>query len=133
MFASAAYCFIMHTLTVLLAEDEPIISMEIRQILEDQGHRVIQANALNDLNEICIQYQPSLAILNFRQKEWDDGMSAAQYFKERFRIPVLFITGALPQEIKAANNFNASLNILYKPFTPSQLRRCMNSAGLLNT
>ncbi len=51
MFASAAYCFIMHTLTVLLAEDEPIISMEIRQILEDQGHRVIQANALNDLKD----------------------------------------------------------------------------------
>ena len=133
MFASAAYCFIMHTLTVLLAEDEPIISMEIRQILEDQGHQVIQVTTLKDLKDACAQFHPSLAILNFKQKENGDGMSIAQYLKEWFILPVLFITGALPQEIKAANNFNVSLNILYKPFTPSQLRRCMNSAGLLNT
>jgi len=119
----------MRSLTVLLAEHEPIISMEIRQILEDQGHQVIQVFALNDLKDACAQFKPSLAILNFKPKENGDGMSIAQYLKERFMVPVLFITGALPQEIKSAKNFNPGLDILYKPFTPSQLRRLVHLAG----
>jgi DNA-binding response OmpR family regulator len=116
----------MHSLTILLAENEPIISMEIRQILEDQGHQVIQVFALNHLKDACVQFKPSLAIINFKPKENGDGMSIAQYLKERFTIPVLFITGALPQEIKSAKNFNPGLDILYKPFSPFQLRRCVN-------
>jgi len=119
----------MRSLTVLLAENEPIISMEIRQILEDQGHQVIQVPALNDLKDACAQYHPSLAILNFRPKENGDGMSIAKYLKEQFRLPVMLITGALPQEIKSAKNFNPGLEILYKPFSPSQLRRCINSVS----
>ena len=116
----------MRSLTVLLAEDEPIISMEIRQVLEDQEHQVIQVTALKDLKDACAQYHPSLAILNFKQKENGDGMSMAQYLKDWFMLPVMFITGALPQEIKSAKYYNAGLNILYKPYTPSQLRRLVN-------
>jgi len=122
----------MPTLTILLAEDEPIISMEIRQILEDQGHQVIQASALKDLMEACVQYHPSLAILNFRPRENGDGMSIAQYLKDQFMLPSLFITGAQPQEIKSAKNFNPGLDILYKPFTPAQLRRLVNLVGISN-
>ncbi len=120
----------MHSLTVLLAEDEPIISMEIRQILEDQGHQVIQVFALNDLKDACAQCKPSLAILNFKPKENGDGMSVAQYLKERFMLPVMFITGALPQEIKSAKHYNPALDILYKPFSPSQLRRLVNAVSM---
>lgn len=116
----------MRSLTVLLAEDEPIISMEIRQILEDQGHQVIQVTALNDLMDACAQYHPSLAILNFKPKEHGDGMSIAQYLKEQFMLPVIFITGALPEEILSAKNYNPGLDILYKPFSPSQLRQRVN-------
>ena len=113
----------MRSLTVLLAEDEPIISMEIRQILEDQGHQVIQATTLNDLKDACAQHKPSLAILNFKPKENGDGMSVAQSLKDQFKLPVMFITGALPQEIKSARHFNPGLEVLYKPFSPAQLRR----------
>lgn len=124
------YCSIMHSLTVLLAEDEPIISTEIRQILENQGHQVIQATALDDLIDACAQYHPSLAILNFRLKEKSDGMSIARCLQERFMLPVMFVTGALPEEIKSAKYYNPSLDILYKPFSPSQLRRLVNLVGM---
>lgn len=121
----------MQFLTVLLAEDEPIISMEIQQILEDQGHQVILATALNDLKEACVQYKPSLAILNFKPRENGDGMSVAQYLKERFLLPVMLITGALPEEIKSAKYYNPGLDILYKPFSPSQLRRLVNAVSMV--
>lgn len=116
----------MQFLTVLLAEDEPIISMEIQQILEDQGHQVILATALNDLKEACVQYKPALAILNFKSKENGDGMSVAKSLKDQFRLPILFVTGALPQEIKSAQHFNPGLDILYKPFSAAQFRRSVH-------
>jgi DNA-binding response OmpR family regulator len=119
----------MPSLTVLLAESEPIISMEIRQILEDQGHQVIQATALKDLLDACKQHQPSLAILNFKSREGGDGMQIAQYLTEQYMLPIMFITGAMPDEIKTSQYFNDTLGVLYKPFTPSQLRRLVNLVG----
>jgi DNA-binding NarL/FixJ family response regulator len=96
----------MPSLTVLLAETEPIISMEIRQILEDQGYQVVQATDLNDLKNACAQHQPALAVL-----------------------PIILVTGAQPHEIKTSPYFNDHLGILYKPFTPSQVRRLVQLAA----
>jgi DNA-binding response OmpR family regulator len=119
----------MPSLTVLLAETEPIISMEIRQILEDQGYQVVQATDLNDLKNACAQHQPALAILNFKSKGNGDGMWMAHWLTKTYMLPIILVTGAQPHEIKTSPYFNDRLGILYKPFTPSQVRRLVQLAA----
>jgi response regulator NasT len=116
----------MRSLTVLLAEDEPVISMEIRYLLEGKGYRVIQAPATQDVLAACERYHPDLAILNFKQQDNRDGMELAQMLLSRFMLPVAFITGARPQDIAASRDFDSSLDILYKPFTRTQLQQYLH-------
>jgi Response regulator containing CheY-like receiver, AAA-type ATPase, and DNA-binding domains len=114
-------------LTVLLAEDEPVISMDIQYLLEGQGCRVIQATASQDILAACEQYHPDLAILNFKQQDDGDGIELARTIMSRFMLPVAFITGARPQDIAASSDFDSSFDILYKPFSPAQLRQCVQN------
>ena len=117
----------MRSLTVLLTEDEPVISMEIQHLLQGKGYHVIQATAAQDVLAACERYRPDLAILNFKQQDRSDGMDLAQQIMSRFMLPVAFITGARPQDIAASKDFDSSLDILYKPFTRTQLRQCVHS------
>lgn len=119
-------CPIMRFLTVLLAEDEPVISIDIKHLLEGKGHAVIQAYDLQAIMDACEQQQPDLAILNYKHHESRDGMALAQVLKQRFKLPVMLVTGARPQDIAASIAFDSSLDILYKPFTAVQLHHCLH-------
>lgn len=112
--------------TVLLAEDEPIIASEISAVLAEKGCRVILASGLQELTDACGQQHPDLVILNFRQPALTDGMAIARMLQQHFRLSVLFVTGACPQDIAASKDFDASLNILYKPFTRAQLQQFLD-------
>ncbi len=116
----------MRLLTVLLAEDEPIIAMDIRYLLEKNGLRVIQVTEQQAITEACKQFHPDLAILNFKQQDHGDAMALANVLKRRFKLPVMFITSARAQDVAASRDFDPSLDILYKPFTRGQLLQCVN-------
>lgn len=116
---------IMRSLTVLLAEEEPIIALDIKYLLEANGVRVIQVTDQDAITEACRQFQPDLAILNFKQQDHGDTMALANVLKQRFNLPVMFVTSARPQDIAASRDFDPSLDILYKPFTRAQLLQCV--------
>ena len=113
----------MRTLTVLLAEDEPIISMHIKLLLEEIGLQVIQMVQKRAITAICQQIQPDLVILNFNLQDAGNGMSVAQALKQRFNLPVMLITGARPEDITTSKDFDPSVAVMYKPFTRTQVRQ----------
>ncbi len=116
-------CSIMRSLTVLLAEHEPVISMDIKNLLEEKGLHVVQVTDQGAITQACEQFHPDLAILNYKQQGSSDGMALAHVLKQRFMLPVMLITGARPQDIASSKDFDSSLDILYKPFTRTQLRQ----------
>ena len=113
----------MRSLTVLLAEDEPIISLHIQSLLEEKGLRVIPVTEQHAILQACEQFQPNFAMLNYKQQDSSDGMALAQMLKQRFMLPVILVTGARPQDMEASKAFDSSIAILYKPFTRTQLRQ----------
>ncbi|MCC6412127.1 MAG: response regulator [Saprospiraceae bacterium] len=116
----------MRSLTVLLAEDEPIISLHIQYLLEEKGLHVVQVSEHHDIFQACALFQPDFAILNFNQQDSAEGMALARALKNRFLLPVMIISGACPQDIAASKDFDSSLEILYKPFTSIQLKQLLN-------
>lgn len=115
----------MRFLTVLLAEDEPVISLHIQSLLEENELQVIQVTERDAITQAWAQFHPDLVILNYKQQDSSDGMTVAQALKQQFMLPVMFITGARPQDIASSKDFDSSLEILYKPFTRAQLRHCL--------
>jgi len=117
----------MQAFRILLAEDEPIIAQDIRLTLEKIGYEVIQVSAGQDATEMCDQYRPNLAILNFRQPTTPDGLVLAQALMRQFLLQVLLITGARPKDLLASEAQHLGFPILYKPFTRHQLRNCLEA------
>lgn len=112
----------MRPITILIAEDEPIIALDLRYQLESTDIQVLETCTSNTVESECERNRPDIAILNFRRIGRRDGLALAQALKRRFLLPVLIVTGAGREEIISSPNFDAALDILYKPFTQSQLR-----------
>ncbi|MEI6412107.1 MAG: response regulator [Bacteroidota bacterium] len=112
----------MRPITILIAEDEPIIALDLRYQLESSDIQVLETCASATIESECERSRPDIAILNFKRFGRRDGLALAQVLKQRFLLPVLIITGAGRDEIAASPYFDSALDILYKPFTQSQLR-----------
>ncbi|MDY2960304.1 MAG: response regulator [Hornefia sp.] len=69
-------------LTVVIADDEPIIRMDLRTMLANAGYNVVgEASDGFEAVELCKKYKPDVAILDIRMGDLD-GLSAAKYINE---------------------------------------------------
>jgi DNA-binding NtrC family response regulator len=112
----------MRPITILIDENEPIIALDLRYQLERIEIQVLETCEAVTAESACERLRPDIAILNFKRSDHIDGFALAQILKRRFLLPVLIITGASQQEISASQHFDSALEILYKPYTNTQLR-----------
>jgi len=108
--------------TVLLLEDEPVIALDMREELEAGGCQVITAADAQEAIALSGRQEFDLAILNFYFKGLENGMALAQRLNLPAHTQLLFLTGALPQDIKQLGGLNANFQVLHKPCTRQQLR-----------
>lgn len=113
----------MRPTVVVLLEDEPVIALDLIWRLEHSGCRVIWADNPDEAFALCAQHNPDAALINFRQSGKLDGMALARRLRTRFGLWVLFLTGARPEDLATAADYDAQLPVLHKPFTISQLIR----------
>jgi len=119
----------MMALRILLVEDEPVIAQDMRYVLEKNGHQVLLAEEEADFQPVCAQFHPDLAILNFRQQYWPDGMALARSLQQELTLQSLLVTGAQPAEMRVSKAYDARIPILYKPFTGRQLCHSVDALG----
>ncbi len=108
--------------TLLLVEDEPVITFDLQCELEAIGFCVLKAADAAEALRLSAKHLPHMAILNFRYGKMPDGMALARLLRTRYLTKVLFITGARPEDVEASEDFYAGYDILHKPFTRLQLR-----------
>jgi len=107
--------------SILLLEDEPVIALDLRMELEEQGFQVHVAEDVPTALQLFEKHRPSFALLNFVLKTMD-GMALARLLQSRSPVKILFITGARPKDLMASAQFNPAHGVLYKPFSIHQLR-----------
>lgn len=117
----------MHSILVLLAEDEPVIALDLRHQLETYGFEVLEVDDPFELPAVCIKCQPDLLILNFHYKVAADGISLARKLYAHKRLKVLLITGAHSKELAIPGDIAGFVDVLHKPFTRRQLRQCIDA------
>lgn len=108
--------------TVLLAEDEPVIALDIRLLLEQEGIRVIEP--VTDLETACKLWHPQGIILNFsipgkKQNE----LEIARQLTKKFQVRAMIVTGAARQQVEIPHRNNNDITIIYKPYLPANFRR----------
>lgn len=77
---------------ILIADDEPLIRMDLKEMLESEGHEVVaQAVDGEQALNFAKEHQPDLAILDIQMPK-TNGLEAAKEIQEAMKIPVLLLT-----------------------------------------
>lgn len=83
----------MDTASILIVEDESIIAMDIKSILEMKGFNVIGiAYSGKESIELAEQYTPDIVLMDIILEGEIDGISAAEEIKSRYDIPIIYLT-----------------------------------------
>ncbi len=106
---------------VVIAEDEAIIRLDLRETLEEEGYEVVGETGRGDeAVELVRSLQPDLAILDIKMPGLD-GLTAAKAITGDRLCPVLILTAFSQREFIEQARDAGALAYLVKPFQKSDL------------
>ena len=118
----------MKALRIVIADNESIIRMDLRELLEEAGHTVL-AEASDGLQavELARRHQPDLIIMDIKMPEMD-GITAAKIISNDRLAPVLLLTAYSQKEIVEKAKDSGVLAYLVKPVKEANLFPAMEIA-----
>ena len=111
----------MHKLRIVIADDEPIILLDLRQMLEELGMSVVgEASDGAQAVEKVRALKPDLAILDVKMPEMD-GIEAARVLHEERLAPVILLTAYSDSELIQRAKQAGVYGYIVKPFKQADL------------
>lgn len=106
---------------VVIADDDPIIRMDLREMLTDMNYQVVgeAADGRNVLG-LARDLRPELVIMDIRMPEMD-GIEAAKLLTQESIAPVLLLTAYSEPELVQRATQAGVVGYLVKPFREAQL------------
>jgi response regulator NasT len=106
---------------VVIAEDEAIIRLDLRELLEEEGYEVAGETGRGDeVIDLVRELRPDLAILDIKMPGLD-GLSAARQIAGERLAAVLILTAFSQRELIEQARDAGALAYLVKPFQKSDL------------
>ncbi len=106
---------------VLIIEDEPLIALDLQNVVEDLGHRVVDmARTHREALAAVAHHQPGLILADIQLADGSSGLEAVNEILDAFEVPVIFITAYPERFLTGAPPEPAFL--IAKPFSVEALR-----------
>ena len=106
---------------VVLAEDEAIIRLDVKEILEEEGYSVVAETGRGDAAiELAREHKPDLTILDIKMPGLD-GLTAAKTIASERLSAVLILTAFSQHDLVEQAREAGALAYLVKPFQKSDL------------
>jgi len=106
---------------VVIAEDEAIIRLDLKETLEEEGYLVVGETGRGDeAVELVKEHEPDVAILDIKMPGLD-GLSAAREIAGERRAAVLILTAFSQRDLIEQAKDSGALAYLVKPFQKSEL------------
>jgi DNA-binding response OmpR family regulator len=106
--------------TILVAEDEPEMNALVRQHLEDEGHRVVQAFDGPTAVTLAQQEHPDLVILDWMLPKLD-GLEVCRRLRRQSIVPILMLTARAEEVDRVLGLEVGADDYLTKPFSIREL------------
>jgi CheY-like chemotaxis protein len=105
---------------VLIIEDEPIIAMDIEELVRSCGHQVVGVAATEaEAVRIASRTKPGLILADINLGAGGDGTNAVARILKRHAVPVIFVT-AYPERLLTGEAVEPAF-VITKPFDPMAL------------
>ena len=112
---------------VLIIEDEPIIAIDLGQIVETLGHTVVgTADTASSAIEQASRERPQLVLADIQLADGSSGIDAVKEILSRFSVPVIFIT-AYPDRLLTGERPEPTF-LITKPFLPETVQAAISQA-----
>ena len=113
----------------MIVEDERITAEDLRDILTHLGYQVTGV-AVSGAEAISLAgaSKPDLALMDIRIKGDMDGIDTARSLRERFKVPVIYLTAHADRDTLDRARFAEPLGYIVKPFQENELRASIEMA-----
>jgi CheY-like chemotaxis protein len=115
--------------SILIVEDDALVASYIEEVLGESGFRVagIAASGPAALS-LAAENRPSLALVDIRLTGPIDGIELACLLRQKFAVPVIFLSGLIDADTAERARVAQPLGFLQKPFLPSQVFNAIQRA-----
>lgn len=118
----------MESLRIVIADDEPIIRLDLRKTLENMGHQVVgEAGDGAKAIEVAREMKPDIVILDIKMPELD-GIDGAKVITTEGIAPVLLLTAYSQKDLVDRAKDAGVFAYLVKPFKEADLLPAMEIA-----
>ncbi len=108
---------------ILVVEDEAIVAADVRRSLIDMGYEVPEtASSGEEAIASASKMRPDLALMDIHIKGDLDGIQTAEILRERFRVPVIYVTAYADEVTVERAKKTEPLGYLLKPIKILELR-----------
>ncbi|MGS2640329.1 MULTISPECIES: response regulator [unclassified Streptosporangium] len=106
---------------VVIAEDEALIRLDLKEMLEEEGYAVVaEAGDGESAVKLAMEQRPDLVILDVKMPILD-GISAAEQIVSQRIAPCLILTAFSQRDLVERARDAGAMAYLVKPFTKSDL------------
>lgn len=112
---------------IMVVEDEGVVSIDIRNMLQKAGYSVA-AVAFEGKEAImkAEQSNPDLILMDIGLKGEMDGIETAKRIRDRFHIPVVFLTGFADDNTMAKAKEVDPSGFIIKPINEGELNKILD-------
>ncbi|HUH76168.1 MAG TPA: response regulator, partial [Devosia sp.] len=112
---------------IMIIEDEPLIAMDIEQLVESLGHKVVSvARTHKEAVSLFKQTNPRMILADIQLADGSSGIDAVNDILNTHSVPVIFIT-AFPERLLTGERPEPTF-LVTKPFNPDMVKALISQA-----
>ena len=112
---------------IMIIEDEPLIAMDIEQLVESLGHKVVSvARTHKEAVSLFESTQPKMILADIQLADGSSGIDAVNDILNAHSVPVIFIT-AFPERLLTGDRPEPTF-LVTKPFNPDMVKALISQA-----
>ena len=112
---------------IMIIEDEPLIAMDIEQMVQSLGHKVVSiARTHKEAVALFNQTQPRMILADIQLADGSSGIDAVNDILNTHSVPVIFIT-AFPERLLTGERPEPTF-LVTKPFNPDMVKALISQA-----
>ena len=116
---------------IMIIEDEPLIALDIEQMVEDIGHRVTGiARTSKEAVALFQRTAPKMVLADIQLADGSSGIDAVNEILASTAVPVIFIT-AFPERLLTGERPEPAF-LVTKPFNPDMVKALISQALFFN-
>ncbi len=116
---------------IMVVEDEFVVSLDLKNMLEDLGHEVVATVARGeDVVPTAHLHQPDMVLMDIRLAGKTTGTEAAQQLRQTMDVPVIFLSAYSDDSVLAEAEKAFPYGYLIKPFERRELAATIRMASV---